>query len=85
MFGWIKASAGVAKIKLRDRTRVNATFTMALAVYNLIRLLIGSSGVTGNPTSVKIAAQRVPVPRAAAHPTDSNHKPLSPKTSSTPR
>nr|WP_245270057.1 transposase [Nitrobacter hamburgensis] len=38
VFGWIKASAGLAKIKLRGRDRVNATFTLALAAYNLIRL-----------------------------------------------
>ena len=38
VFGWIKASAGLAKVKLRGRARVNAAFTMALAAYNLIRL-----------------------------------------------
>jgi transposase len=38
VFGWIKASAGLAKIKLRGRARVDAAFTMALAAYNLIRL-----------------------------------------------
>ncbi len=37
VFGWIKASAGMAKIKLRGRARVDAAFTMALAAYNLIR------------------------------------------------
>ena len=39
VFGWIKSSAGLAKIKLRGRGRVDAAFTMALAAYNLIRLL----------------------------------------------
>jgi transposase len=38
VFGWIKASAGLAKVKLRGRARVDATFTLALAAYNLIRL-----------------------------------------------
>ncbi|MBB5047271.1 hypothetical protein HNR60_002025 [Rhodopseudomonas rhenobacensis] len=38
MFGWIKASAGLAKVKLRGRDRVDATFTLALAAYNVIRL-----------------------------------------------
>jgi transposase len=38
VFGWIKSSAGLAKVKLRGRSRVDATFTMALAAYNLIRL-----------------------------------------------
>ncbi len=45
VFGWIKASAGLAKVKLRGRARVNAVFTMALAAYNLIRLpkLLGTA------------------------------------------
>lgn len=38
VFGWIKGSAGLAKIKLRGRARVDAAFTLALAAYNLIRL-----------------------------------------------
>ncbi len=38
VFGWIKSSAGLAKVKLRGRERVNAAFTMALTAYNLIRL-----------------------------------------------
>ncbi len=38
VFGWIKSSAGLAKVKLRGRDRVDAAFTMALAAYNLIRL-----------------------------------------------
>lgn len=38
VFGWMKSSAGLAKIKLRGRARVDAAFTMALAAYNLIRL-----------------------------------------------
>jgi hypothetical protein len=45
VFGWIKASAGLAKVKVRGRGRVNAAFTMALAAYNLIRLpkLLGAA------------------------------------------
>jgi IS5 family transposase len=38
VFGWIKASAGLAKVKLRGRARVDAVFTLALAAYNLVRL-----------------------------------------------
>ena len=38
VFGWIKASAGLAKVKLRGRSRVDAVFTLALVAYNLIRL-----------------------------------------------
>ena len=38
VFGWIKSSAGLRKVKLRGRARVDAIFTMALAAYNLIRL-----------------------------------------------
>jgi transposase len=38
VFGWIKASAGLAKVKVRGRARVNATFVIALSAYNLIRL-----------------------------------------------
>jgi transposase len=38
VFGWIKSSAGLAKVKLRGRERVDAVFTLALAAYNLVRL-----------------------------------------------
>ena len=38
VFGWIKSQAGLAKVKLRGRLRVDAAFTLALAAYNLIRL-----------------------------------------------
>jgi transposase len=38
VFGWVKSSAGLAKVKLRGRDRVDAAFTLALAAYNLIRL-----------------------------------------------
>ncbi|HEV2747884.1 MAG TPA: IS5 family transposase [Allosphingosinicella sp.] len=37
-FGWTKCSAGLAKVKLRGRARVDAVFTLALAAYNLVRL-----------------------------------------------
>ena len=45
VFGWIKSSAGLAKVKLRGRSRVDAAFTLALAAYNLIRLpkLLGAA------------------------------------------
>jgi hypothetical protein len=38
IFGWLKSSAGLTKVKLRGRARVDAAFTLALAAYNLIRL-----------------------------------------------
>jgi len=38
IFGWAKSAAGLAKVKLRGRARVDAAFTLALAPYNLIRL-----------------------------------------------
>jgi transposase len=38
VFGWIKSPAGLAKVKLRGRDRVDAAFTLALAAYNLVRL-----------------------------------------------
>jgi transposase len=46
VFGWIKSSAGLAKVKLRGCARVNAAFVLALAAYNLIRLpkLLGAVG-----------------------------------------
>lgn len=38
VFGWIKTSAGMAKVKLRGCARVGAAFTLNLAAYNLVRL-----------------------------------------------
>ena len=38
IFGWIKAAAGFAKVKVRGKPRVDATFTLAVAAYNLIRI-----------------------------------------------
>jgi hypothetical protein len=38
VFGWIKASAGLAKSKFRGSKRVGAGFLLALTAYNLIRL-----------------------------------------------
>jgi hypothetical protein len=45
VFGWIKSSAGLGKVKVRVRARVDAAFTLALAAYNLIRLpkLLGAA------------------------------------------
>ena len=37
-FGWIKAQAGYAKVKVRGRAKVEAVFTFAVAAYNLIRI-----------------------------------------------
>jgi transposase len=38
VFGWIKGSAGLAKVKLRGCAKVDAAFTLARVAYNLIRL-----------------------------------------------
>lgn len=38
IFGWAKVQAGQAKTRFRGRRRVDASFTLALAAYNLIRL-----------------------------------------------
>ena len=38
VFGWVKVPGGQAKTKFRGQRRVEASFTLALAAYNLIRL-----------------------------------------------
>jgi transposase len=38
VFGWIKASAGLRRTKLRGRRRVDWMFRMAAAAYNLVRM-----------------------------------------------
>lgn len=38
VFGWAKVQAGLAKTKFRGRRRVEASFTLALVAYNLVRL-----------------------------------------------
>jgi len=38
IFGWVKVQGGQNKTKFRSRDRVNASFTLALAAYNLVRL-----------------------------------------------
>lgn len=38
VFGWIKAQAGLAKVKVRGCAKVEAVFTFAVAAYNLIRI-----------------------------------------------
>jgi transposase len=45
VFGWTKGSAGIAKVKVRGRAKVDAVFTLTLAAYNLVRLpkLLGVS------------------------------------------
>jgi len=45
IFGWVKTSAGLAKVKVRGRARVDAAFTLALTAYNLVRLpkLLGAT------------------------------------------
>lgn len=46
IFGWVKAQAGLAKVKVRGREKVEAAFTFAIAAYNLIRLpkLLAAAG-----------------------------------------
>lgn len=38
VFGWAKTQAGLAKTRFRGRRRVEASFTLGLAAYNLVRL-----------------------------------------------
>ena len=38
IFDWIKEAAGFASVKVRGKPRVNATFTLAVAACNLIRI-----------------------------------------------
>lgn len=38
IFGWIKKPGGLAKAKVRTRTKVEAVFTFTVAAYNLVRL-----------------------------------------------
>jgi transposase len=38
VFGWAKAQAGFAKVKVRGRAKVDAVFTFAVAAYNLVRI-----------------------------------------------
>lgn len=38
IFGWVKVQGGQDKTKFRGRQRVEASFTLALSAYNLIRL-----------------------------------------------
>lgn len=38
IFGWVKVQGGQDKTRFRGRRRVDASFTLALAAYNLIRL-----------------------------------------------
>ena len=46
IFGWVKTTAGFTQLKVRGIDKVEATFTFALAAYNIVRLpkLIGSTG-----------------------------------------
>jgi IS5 family transposase len=37
-FGWVKAVAGLAQVKLRGLARVDCAFVLGLAAYNLVRL-----------------------------------------------
>jgi transposase len=38
VFGWVKAQAGLAKVKVRGCPKAEAVFTFAVAAYNLIRI-----------------------------------------------
>ena len=37
-FGWVKAIAGLAQVKLRGLARVDCAFVLGLAAYNLVRV-----------------------------------------------
>ena len=37
-FGWIKAQAGLGKVKLRGLAKAKAVFTFAVVAYNLVRI-----------------------------------------------
>ena len=37
-FGWIKAIAGLGKVKVRGLAKAGAVFTFAIAAYNLVRI-----------------------------------------------
>lgn len=37
-FGWIKAAAGLGKVKVRGLAKAGAVFTFAVAAYNLVRI-----------------------------------------------
>ena len=37
VFGWIKTQAGLAKVKIRGRAKVEALFTFTVAAYNLLK------------------------------------------------
>jgi transposase len=38
IFGWIKAQAGLGKVKMRGRLKAEAAFTFAVVAYNLVRI-----------------------------------------------
>ena len=38
VFGWVKAQAGLARVKVRGCAKAEAVFTFAVAAYNLIRI-----------------------------------------------
>ena len=46
IFGWVKAQAGLRKVKVRGREKAEAVFTFAIAAYNLVRLpkLLAAAG-----------------------------------------
>ncbi len=65
VFGWVKVPGGQAKTKFRGQRRVEASFTLGLAAYNLIRLprrLAETAPLNAGGT------------RPAATPTSSHHR-----------
>lgn len=38
VFGWIKTTAGIGKVKVRGLAKVRAAFIFAIAAYNLVRI-----------------------------------------------
>jgi len=67
VFGWAKGWAGLAKVKLRGQAKVDATFTLALAAYNLIRLpkllgvTTGASRASGASSKYPISRPTIPI------------------------
>jgi IS5 family transposase len=38
IFGWVKTTGGLARVKVRGLARVQAVFTFAILAYNLVRI-----------------------------------------------
>lgn len=63
VFGWIKAQAGLRKVKLRGRAKVEALFTFSAAAYNH-RASAPAAGRSGRMTGDPDMAETWPATRA---------------------